>query len=142
MNSTKPVSAFFILVMSLFSCQCKEDKKEEPDNCLEGRNGQLTLVTKMLHHARPIPGCRVFVKFNATEFPGEDTSLYDYKMTADWNSPYVSIDSLACGNYYLYAIGIDSLLDPSNWVCKGGLPFSTTQQVGSDSIHVYITEGD
>ncbi len=132
---------FGILVMLSYGCK---DKKEEEviDNCLEGRTGSLSLVVKMVHHARPIPGCRVFVKFNTSEFPGEDTTKYDYKLSADSNSPFATIDSLTCGNYYIYAVGIDSLLDPSNWICKGGLPYSTTLVTGIDSMNVYITEGD
>ncbi len=129
--------------LAVFFSGCKEDKKEEEsDNCLEGRTGNLTLVAKMVHHARPIPGCRVFVKYNAVNFPGEDTSLYDYRITAAADTPYVTIDSLNCGNYYIYAVGIDSLLDPSNWICKGGIPFSTPLISGTDSVNVYITEGD
>lgn len=131
-----------VLLLAFFeSCG---DKKEdpEPDLCNEGRNGDLTLSMKMLHHTRPISGARVFIKYNAFEFPGEDTTRYDYAVSATTDSPYALIDSLSCGNYYIYAIGVDSLLDPSNWICKGGLPFRTNLSSGTDSIKVYITEGD
>lgn len=122
---------------------CKDEKETpNPDLCNEGRNGQLTLTMKMIHHTRPIKGARVFIKYNATEFPGEDTLKYDFAVSASTDSPYASIDSLACGNYYVYAIGIDSMLDPTNWVCKGGLPYRTNLSSGADSINVYITEGD
>ncbi len=115
---------------------CKKDK------CEAGRTGNLTLTTKMLHHSRPINGCSVFVKYNATEFPGEDTTKYDYKVAADFNSPFCVISNLSCGDYFIYAVGIDSLLDPSNWVVKGGLPYSTENASGNDNLNVYITEGD
>lgn len=131
------------LMLSLVFVSCNEDKTdEEIDECPEGRTASLSVITKMVHHTRPINGCRVFIKFNATNFPGEDTTKYDYAVTSEWNSPYATIDSLNCGKYYIYAIGIDSLLDPSNWIVKGGLPYSTTATAGTDSINVYITEGD
>lgn len=133
----------FFAVIILINIQCNDDKKEEEiDNCAEGRTGTLTLVAKMVHHSRPIIGCKVFIKYNASEFPGEDTTKYDYSVTSPSNSAFATIDSLTCGNYYIYAIGIDSLLDPVNWVVKGGLPYSTALLSGTDSINVYITEGD
>lgn len=137
-----------IILMAIVCCiaivfpSCKDKEKEDEDNCREGRTGALTLVPRFIHHSRPIPGCRVFLKYGATEFPGEDTTKYDYRLSADWSSFYAAIDSLACGNYYIYAIGIDSLLDPSNWICKGGRPYSTSANSGVDSLSVYITEGD
>jgi len=142
MKSFRIISVLLLVGTSIFFVQCKEKKKVEEDNCPEGRTGQLTLTLKMLHHTRPIPGCRVYIKYNASEFPGEDTTKYDYSVSAESNIAYASVDSLNCGRYYIYAVGIDSLLDPSDWVCKGGLPYTTTAFTGTDSLNVYITEGD
>lgn len=142
--SRRLIPVFLLLVsLSVSFYACKPDKDDEPvDLCAEGRTGELQLSAKMIHHTRPIKGCDLYIKYNATEFPGEDTSLYDYHVTAPADSAVAVIDSLNCGNYYLYAVGIDSLLDPSGWLCKGGLPFSTDKKSGSVSINVYITEGD
>ena len=132
----------FCTVIGMFhSCGDKEEEPQ-PDLCNEGRNGERTLAMKMVHHTRPINGARVFIKYNAVEFPGEDTAMYDYSVTSLPDSPFASIDSLACGNYYVYAVGIDSLLDPTNWVCRGGFPYRTSLSTGIDTITVYITEGD
>ena len=133
--------ALIVPVIVLLSA-CNDKEKKEEDNCIEGRTGGLTIVTRMVHHTRPIKGCRVFVKYNATEFPGDDTTKYDYAFGSASDSPYATVDSLNCGSYYIYAIGIDSLLDPSNWIVKGGIPYSTGSISGIDSINVYITEGD
>ncbi|MBK9638462.1 MAG: hypothetical protein IPO63_11865 [Bacteroidetes bacterium] len=142
MNTKRIILRAIILMICVTFIQCKDKKKEEEDNCSEGRTGQLTMMFKMVHHSRPIPGCRVFIKYNPCEFPGPDTTKYDYAVSAEWNSAYASIDSLNCGRYYVYAIGIDSLLDPSDWICVGGLPFNTSMVSGLDSMNVYITEGD
>jgi hypothetical protein len=128
------------LVALLLFTGCKPE--EEGDDCSPGRNGNLRLVMNMLHHTRPIKGASVFIKFGAVEFPGEDTTLYDYRVTADASTTYAAFDSLSCGQYYIYAVGVDSLLDPVNWVCKGGVPYNTSASAGTDSINVYITEGD
>lgn len=142
MNLNKLMLGVTLVLMSFVFVQCKCKEDEEEDNCPEGRTGQLTMVFRMLHHSRPIPGCRVFIKYNASEFPGADTTKYDYAVSAENSSAYASIDSLNCGRYYVYAIGIDSLLDPTDWVCSGGLPFNTGLVSGTDSLNVYITEGD
>lgn len=137
--------SFFSLISLLASgliTSCKDKSEDDADNCIEGRGGQLTLIFQMIHHTRPIKGGAVFLKYNATEFPGEDTSLYDYSVSALSNSSFVSVDSLSCGNYYIYAVGIDSLLDPVSWTCKGGIPYSTSSSSGTDTLRVYITEGD
>lgn len=140
-TSIHRLSVISLLLAVTFS-SCKDKTEEEVDNCPEGRTAFLKVIPKMVHHTRPINGCRVFIKFNATNFPGEDTTKYDYAVSSAWDSPYATIDSLNCGEYYFYTIGIDSLLDPSNWIVKGGLPYSTTATTGTDSINVYITEGD
>lgn len=142
MNRNKFILGLFLILMSFVLVQCKCKDEEEIDNCPEGRTGELTMVFKMLHHTRPIPGCRVFIKYNTSEFPGPDTTKYDYAVSAETTSAYASIDSLNCGRYFVYAIGIDSLLDPTDWICVGGLPFNTTMVAGVDSMNVYITEGD
>lgn len=140
MNTKRVILGAIIVMISFVFIQCKDKKKEEEDNCPEGRTGQLTMTFKLLHHSRPILGGRVFLKYNASEFPGPDTTKYDFAVSAEVNSPYASIDSLNCGRYYVYAIGIDSVLDPSNWVCVGGLPFNTSLISGVDSMNVYIKE--
>lgn len=142
MKNSKWKAVLGVVLISFFFVQCKDKKKTEEDNCPEGRTGQLTMVFKLVHHTRPIPGCRVFLKYSAGEFPGADTTKYDYAVSAASNSAYASIDSLNCGTYYVYAVGIDSLLDPSDWICVGGLPFSKTLASGVDTLNVYITEGD
>lgn len=150
LNSRMPGSKWIFIPISLlmvsllvFFYSCNPEEHDEPvDLCDEGRTGALELSVTMIHHTRPIKGCDLYIKYNATEFPGEDTSVYDYHVTAPNNSAVAVIDSLNCGNYYLYAVGIDSLLDPSGWLCKGGLPFSTDKKSGSVSKNVYITEGD
>lgn len=131
-----------LCICSLLSFQGCKPEEEDGDNCSPGRSGNLRLVLNMIHHTRPIKGATVYIKYGAVEFPGEDPGLYDFSVTADTLSSFATVDSLACGQYYIYAVGIDSLLDPVNWMCKGGVPYNTTASSGVDSLNVYITEGD
>jgi hypothetical protein len=119
--TTSSLLVALLLGLGVTFSSCKDKEDEVIDNCTEGRTGQLSIVTKMVHHTRPFP---VVVYLSNTMQPNSQErtpSKYDYSVSANWDSPYATIDSLTCGNYYIYAVGIDSLLDPSDWVCKGGI---------------------
>jgi hypothetical protein len=133
----KSISLFLItfLFVASFS-SCKED------DCKAGTNGGLTVAAKMIHHTREIKGCKVYVKFNTQEFPGEAAANYDLTFKANDSTSIAYLRGLNCGDYYLYAVGIDSLILPPNNVVKGGIPFSTSQKEGTQNINLYVTEGD
>ena len=61
----------------------------------------------------------VYVKYGTNDFPGADTTLYDYKFKVD-NSGAFS-QNFFKGNYYLYAIGFDYGIAPP-YIVKGGIP--------------------
>lgn len=130
----------FLLSMGFITVFVGCKKKNE---CEAGSGGSLTVYAKMIHHVKPIKGCRVYVKFNTTEFPGDSPSNYDLSFKADDTSSVAKLTGLNCGDYYFYAIGIDSaLIDSANYYVKGGTPFSTSQKEGSQNWNIYITEGD
>jgi len=60
-----------------------------------------------MHHERILQGIPVYLKFNATEFPGHDTTLYDWNKTSDISGVAV-FDEMFEGNYFLYGKGIDT----------------------------------
>jgi hypothetical protein len=133
----KSFSLFLIAVLFITSCtSCKED------DCNAGSGGGLNVAAKMIHHTREIKGCTVYVKYNTQDFPGEAASNYDITFKANDTTSIAYLRGLNCGDYYIYAVGIDSLLTPPNNVVKGGIPFSTAQKVGTQSINLYVTEGD
>lgn len=127
----------FAALVIVFIAGCK--KKSE---CEAGSGGSLTVLAKMIHHTRPIKGCRVYVKFNTLESPGDNPSNYDLTFKADDSTSIAKLTGLNCGDYYFYAVGIDSLLIAPANVVKGGTPFSTSQKEGTQSWNIYITEGD
>ena len=83
--------------------------------------GKATLKGKVLHHSKPIPEAFVYIKYNTTEFPGNDYSKYDTYVRADENGNY-SI-SFYKGSYYIFASGLDlDIAAPSK--VKGGQSIS------------------
>jgi hypothetical protein len=109
MNSTLKLIIGVSLILGLFSC-----KKNQT-----GGKGSVKGVVE--HHGKPIADAYVYIKFNSTEFPGDDYTKYDTYVKADANGNY-SI-TFYKGSYYLYAKGFD--LDiPYPFEVKGGLSVS------------------
>lgn len=73
----------------------------------EGTGGKSSVSGTVRHHAPAIPGCVVYIKYGATEFPGTDVSQYDAHTTADGSGHY-GFTGLQKGNYYLYGVGYDA----------------------------------
>lgn len=83
--------------------------------------GRATIKGVIVHHSKPIPNAVVYIKYNAIDFPGDNSALYDSHVTADNNGNYnVSVFK---GTYYLYAVGKDLDIPLPNDV-KGGLSIS------------------
>lgn len=106
MKTLIKLSLFFTLIVSFSACK---------KNQLGGKSSVKGVVN---HHGKPIADAYVYIKFNTTEFPGDDYTKYDTYVKTDVNGNY-SI-SFYKGSYYLYASGYD--LDiPSPFIVKGGL---------------------
>jgi hypothetical protein len=100
-----------IIITSLFFYTCKKNE-------LGGKSKVKGVVA---HHGKPIPNAVVYIKFNTTEFPGENSSDYDTSVNADAEGNY-SIDFYK-GSYYLYAMGLDMAI-AYPYKVKGGLSIS------------------
>jgi hypothetical protein len=71
-----------------------------------GTGGKATIKGVVAHHSRAIPNSTVYIKYDATEFPGSTVSNYDDNVTATSEGAY-EIKNLHPGEYYLYAVGVD-----------------------------------
>lgn len=85
----------FILSLSLSVVSCTKNKT----------GGNATLKGKVLHHGKAIPNAYVYVKFNTSEFPGDNYNSYDTYVEADASGNY-SIPFYQ-GTYYIFAMGRD-----------------------------------
>ena len=102
----------------------------------------LNLNVRTVHHNRAIPGCKVYIKYNTNTFPGEITSVYDDSIQIANDTVAGTFSGLKCGKYFLYATGVDSLLDPSTWIVKGGIPYYSAYNDTTLNVTVFVTEGD
>jgi hypothetical protein len=97
----------FLILVALSFQGCKKNQL----------GGKSTISGSVMHHSGLIPHARVFIKFNATEFPGPDTTRYDSKTIAGADAKYSF--STYKGDYYLYAVGFDPGIKK---VVNGGVP--------------------
>jgi hypothetical protein len=117
-----------ILIICIASFSCKKNEL----------GGKSTVEGTVFHHSKAIANARVFIKYNATEFPGSDTTAYDEKVTADANGKYSL--KVYKGKYYLYGYGIDLQVPPPYHVV-GGVPVKIRNNE-KIKIDLAVTEGD
>lgn len=81
-----------------------------------GGKAEISGVIK--HHEKIIPNATVFIKFDAKDLPGTDTTLFDAKVRADANGNY----TIKCykGKYFLYGYGYDNQVTTNNGRVTGG----------------------
>src|SRR5688572_7936755 len=79
----------------------------------EGPGGKSSITVHVEHHGKNIPGATVYLKYNAKESPGLDSSVYDEsKRLADTGhlATHGHFHELQKGDYFLYATGYDSAI--------------------------------
>lgn len=87
----------------------------------EGLGGNASITGTVYHHTVAIPNCIVYIKFDATEFPGENPGLYNASVQADSKGEYI-FQKVYKGDYYLYAVGNDETIKE---VVRGGVHVKT-----------------
>jgi hypothetical protein len=102
----------------------------------EGPRGKGAIEGIVKHHADPIPGAVVYIKYGAKEFPGTDVTHYDDNVTSDANAKYLFSD-LKKGDYYLFAIGFDSAIAE---IVFGGVPVEIKNKTETVNADVPVVE--
>ncbi len=102
----KKIIGLTLLVFILFSC-----KKNE-------LGGNSVIQGVVMHHAKVITSASVFIKFNATDQPSDDTTAYDAKVRVDKNGNFKF--NVYKGNYFLYGYGYDYTI-AAPYIVVGGL---------------------
>lgn len=113
------------LTLTLFLTSCKKDP---------GPGGDTTIATIVKHHEKTIPGATIYIKYGATEFPGESPSNYDNSRTAD-KAGHTHFEELKKGDYYFYAVGYDSTISE---IVKGGVHYEVTKKDKDKHVDVNI----
>ena len=133
------ITLFTLLIscfLTMFSC-----KKE---GCEAGTGGEVTLKILPEHHGLSIYNSQnyrdtVYIKFNASDFPGPDRSNFDLVMWGNANENFVKIPGLKCGQYYIMVSGFDT---SAQWNIRvvGGLPLNFSESSGEKTVTVPVTE--
>ncbi|MBL7917973.1 MAG: hypothetical protein JNM96_06220 [Bacteroidia bacterium] len=112
---------YFVVIVLFVVLSCKKNKL----------GGSGVIEGHMRHHAKAISRGTVFIKFNAKEFPGSDTNIYDAKVHPDTTGYYKF--EVYKGNYYVYGFGYDFSI-PAPYQVAGGVPVKvrTNEKVVAD----------
>ena len=127
-------SRFLLLVFVLFA-SCKKDGKDATA-MVKGTN---RIIVSVYHHTVALPGIQVYLKYNVTEFPGTDLSVYDWNTTSD-NSGVAVFENLFEGNYFLYAKGFDQNIGMNVIGASPVVLNSSTISNNEVYITLYVTE--
>ena len=114
--------------MTLFSCKPSDEENTA------GKGGAGVLRITPQHHKTPIKNARVYIKYNASDYPA---SFDDSTTAVQVNgTPVATFSGMKEGRYYLYGKGHDSLISED---VQGGLPFHLHSQ-DTQSVTVFVTE--
>lgn len=98
------ISCALIILMNI---SCKKNDE----------GGKAEIHALIYHGSTEIRNSTLYVKFGATSAPSDPTSDYDMKLNGESGDNHVHIEELRRGDYYLYAVGMDTVTHQS---VKGG----------------------
>lgn len=80
----------------------------------EGHGGKASIIVTVRHSDGKtvdnlVRGALVMIKYGATSEPGTNADAYDQSKTADTIYAKTSFTNLYKGDYYIYAMGVDSV---------------------------------
>lgn len=137
---------FIVLVVIISSCKKDMDIPEyaiPPEGtCVAGNSGEVTVILKPQHHGDPIPSIldypdSAMIKFNVSEFPGDNPNLYDLVVVGEIGSDEVVVNNLSCGKYFIYMTGFDESIAER---VRGGVPVTINETSGVITRIIPITE--
>ena len=99
---------FISLMTGMIFYACDKD----PEQPIPVTPKKATLVVEVMHHQWTIPDIPVYLKKDATEFPGMDTSIYEFSLITN-QSGNVVFSNMNYGNYYLFVHGWDPIFQDS-----------------------------
>ena len=119
------------------------DAEKDDGTCeYAGLGGNASIVAFPQHHGMPIFGSSAYpdsayVKFNAIESPGTNTSVYDAVFAGDSAEDHVHLPGLKRGKYYILMSGWDSTIQRR---VSGGVPYVLSQTSGEVDLIVPVVE--
>lgn len=74
-----------------------------------GTGGKASLHVMVYNGSTPIKASTIYVKFGTQTQPTDAKNNFDLKVQGEEDDNHVHIEDLRVGEYYLYAVGYDSL---------------------------------
>jgi hypothetical protein len=132
----KPAIYTFIIFICAFAAGgC--NKLAGPANAgLGGTSEIMVMPTNAL--SGYVDSCIVYIKYNATQAPGNSQYDDSAKCVVTNGVPVATFSNLKVGNYYLHSVGYESALTPST--VSGGEAFNI-QQPGTFDVYLPTLQG-
>lgn len=109
------------------------EKDDEPT--IVSLGAELCLVT--LHHERGLPDIKVYIKYNATSFPGyEDLTVYDTSFVSN-EFAEACYPRVPTGKHWCVGFGVDSLL---NEPVRGSVSIEMHNFTQARDTIIYVSE--
>ena len=143
MNSYRFTLPGFLVAGLLLTASCSKNSDiPEFARCVGGQDGQISLELIARHHSKLIPSQQnypdtAYIKFNTSEFPGDDASLYDLVVAGTYPDTVINISNMSCGNYYIFMTGFDVAIAER---VKGGVPVTLNEEDQHRSLNIPVTE--
>lgn len=91
----------FVILTALASSSCKKNDE----------GGKAEIHAEIFHGTTQVRNSTLYVKFGATSAPADPTGNYDLKLSGTQDDNHVHVEDLRRGDYFLYAVGVDTLLN-------------------------------
>ncbi|MCH8904953.1 MAG: hypothetical protein IIA45_13685 [Bacteroidetes bacterium] len=101
-----------------------------------GTGGKAEIHGHIIHDTIHIPSAFIYLKYDATEFPGTLLNVYDETTLSDTSGHY-QFEALMRGDYYIYCVAYDSLTSEP---VTGGLAIVIEKKKGETEAKVFVTE--
>src|SRR4051812_43509660 len=99
MKTAKPLFFILIFTILLSHSACKKNDT----------GGKAEIHALIYHHDTPIMASTLYVKFDMQTQPSDPTENYDLKIEGEDDDNHVHVENMRPGDYYLYAVGYDSI---------------------------------
>jgi len=100
------LAIIIISLILLLNYSCKKESTVSGSGPIV--KGTISLEAHAVHHNWDVYGIMIYLKKNVTDFPGKDSSVYEYRGLADSYGKF-TFENLYPGNYYVYASGFDNI---------------------------------
>jgi len=104
-----------------------------------GTGGKYKIAAFPEHNGHAIKGSTLYVKFKAKSQPSDPTANYDLKIVGEADEDHVHVEDLLPGDYFLYAVGVDSTI--SKTVSGGAeVTIKRKEQNLEKDVHIPVME--